>query len=156
MSFSYTDPTDSQKDAIRFLLGDVVEAEHLVEDEEIDWAISRWYPLYGTIEYVASTVADAIASRYAREASYSADGVSVSLGPVGQQYRDLAAALRQQHKSLLVGGLPDVGGISPDEQLVPGVKPFAFGTGMHDDPEVGRQDYGSQNSSYVPENQPGV
>ena len=82
------------------------------------------------------------AARYAREASYSADGVSVSLGPVGDQYRALAASLRAQDDALHVWGFPDVGGIAPDEQLEPGTKPFAFGKGLHDNLEAGPQEYG--------------
>ena len=157
MSFSYTAPGVSDKDTVRFLLQDTVEAEHMLEDAEIDYAISKWLPIWGTLEFVASTLAETIASRYAREASYSADGVSISLGPVGDQYRQLAAQLRSQHKSLLVGGSPDVGGVSPYEQRDHDIKNFAFGTGMHDDLAAGQQDYGDRESPYYPaELYPGV
>lgn len=158
MATTYSgDPATSEKDAVRFLLQDTDMGEPLVTDEEIAYAISRWFPIYGTLEYVASTVADVIASRYAREASYSADGVSISLGPVAQQYRDLAASLRQQHKNLFVGGLPDVGGISPDEQLTPGVANFSFGTQMHDYDEAGPQDFGAKTAApYRAHEEPGL
>ena len=66
-------------------------------------------------------------------------------------------SLREQHKSSLVGGFPDVGGVSPYEGTHPEIKPFAFGTGMHDDKSAGRQDYGSQDfPEYYPEENPGV
>ena len=145
MTYTYVEPGDSDKDTIRFLIQDTDPhgaSEWLVTDEEIQWAYDTWYPLYGSHSYVAAVVADTIAARYAREASYSADGVSVSLGPVGDQYRALAASLREQDKSLHVGGYPDVGGIAPDEQLPPGVKPFSFGKGLHDNIEAGPQEYG--------------
>ena len=145
MTYSYADPGASDKDAIRFLIQDVDPhgaSEWLVTDEEIQWAYDTWFPLYDSLHYVAATVADTIAARYAREASYSADGVSVSLGMVGDQYRALAASLREQDKSLHVGGGPDVGGMAPDEQLQPGTKPFAFGKGLHDNIEAGPQEYG--------------
>lgn len=145
MTFSYATAGITEKDTVRFLVQDTdphnVE-EWLVTDEEIEYSIATWKPLYGTLEYVAAMVADTIAARYAREASYSADGVSVSLGPVGDQYRMLAASLREQHKSLLVGGGPDAGGMSPDEQLLPDTKPFSFGKGIHDNIEAGPQEYG--------------
>lgn len=42
MSFSYSnDPGASIKDAIRFIIGDTHEVDHLLEDEEILWIISQ-------------------------------------------------------------------------------------------------------------------
>jgi len=145
MTYSYTGPGTSETDTIRFLIQDTDPhnaGEWQVTDEEIQWAYDTWYPLYNSDEFVAATLADTIAARYAREASYSADGVSVSLGPVGDQYRMLAASLREQYKQKLVGGYPDVGGIAPDEQLQPGTKPFSFGKGIHDYVEAGPQEFG--------------
>jgi len=146
------------KDQIRFLLQDVGPDEWYVADETIEWMLSRWKPLYGTNEYVAAVIADTLAARYAREVSYSADGVSINLGAVGQQFRDLAASLREQHRSSLVGGIPDVGGVSPYEGRDHQVRPFAFGTGMHDDKGAGRQDYGGDDAPeyYQAEENPGV
>lgn len=157
MSFTYASPESSDKDALRFLIGDTDEEGHFTEDEEIEWILSRWMPIMGTLEYCAAIVADTIAARYAQEASYSADGVSVSLGPVGEQFRKLAATLRSQHRMLLVGGSPDAGGISPYEQRDFEIRNFSFGTGMHDDLSAGAQDYGDQGLPFYPvENYPGV
>ena len=145
MTSTYTAPGVTEKDTIRFLLQDTDASgtgQWQVTDEEIQWAYDTWYPLYQSLPYVAATIADTIAARYAREASYSADGVSVSLGPVGDQYRALAASLRAQDQAFHVGTAPDVGGIEPDEQLEPGTKPFAFGKGIHDNVEAGAQEYG--------------
>lgn len=144
-TYTYAGAGVSDKDTIRFLLGDTDTNgvdEWLVSDEEIQYSYDKWWELYHSHEYVAATIADTIAARYAREASYSADGVSISLGPVGDQYRALAVSLRAQHKSLFVGGIPDVGGMTSGEQLEPGTKPFSFGKGIHDDPEAGAQEYG--------------
>jgi hypothetical protein len=144
-TYSYDVPGATDKDTIRFLIQDtdpMAAEEWQVSDEEIQWSYETWFPLYHSHEYVAAMVADTIAARYAREASYSADGVSISLGPVGDQYRALAASLREQHKGTLVGTSPDVGGMAPDEQLQPGTKPFSFGKGIHDNIEAGPQEYG--------------
>ena len=144
-TYTYDGAGATDKDTVRFLLQDIDPynaSEWLVSDEDIQWAYDTWFPLYHSLEYVAASVADTIAARYAREASYSADGVSVSLGPVGDQYRQLAASLRQQYQAQLVGTVPDAGGISPNEPLMPDTKPFAFGKGMHDNLEAGAQDYG--------------
>lgn len=158
MTFSYTDPTDSDKDAVRFLLGDTTSATAYLQDEEIEFLLAKWMPLYDSVEYAAAVAASTIAARFAAEANYSADGVSISLGNLAQQFRDLAASLREQHKGLLIGGKPDVGGIAPDEERDPTVKDTDFGTGMHDNPEVGRQNYGRGYTApyYDPYNQPGA
>lgn len=157
MTYSYDTSLAAEKDQVRFLLQDNKGADnHILEDEEINYGIITWKALYGTLHWVAAMLADTIAARYAGEVSYSADGVSISLGPLGQQYRDLAASLREQHRKLLVGGFPDVGGITPGEQQDPDLAPFNFGTGMGDNPEAGRQDYGSQNPTYLPEYYPGA
>lgn len=144
-SYTYDGPGTTEKDTIRFLIQDTdphAANEWQVTDEEIQWAYDKWYPLYHSEEYVAAQVCETIAARYAREASYSADGVSVSLGPVGDQYRALAASLRLQYQQSLVGTTVDAGGIEPNEELLPGTKPFSFGKGMHDNLEAGAQDFG--------------
>lgn len=144
-TYSYDVPGASEKDTIRFLIQDTdpyAAGEWQVTDEEIQWAYDKWFPLYNSEEYVAAQVCETIAARYAREASYSADGVSISLGPVGDQYRALATSLRLQYQQSLVGTTVDVGGMEPNEPLLPGTKPFSFGKGMHDDIEAGPQEYG--------------
>lgn len=157
MTFSYGDPSTSEKDQVRFLLQDVNSAEPFMSNEEITFMISKWKDRLGSLEYVASACAEILAARYAREAAISADGVNIQLGVVAQQFRELAASLRQQHKNLLVGGFPDVGGITPYEEQDPDIAPFSFGTGMHDDLEAGRQEYGSRDwYSYNPYEEPGT
>jgi hypothetical protein len=144
-SYTYDGAGTTDKDTIRFLIQDTDPygaGEWQVSDEDIQWAYDTWFPLYHSEDYVAAAVADTIAARYAREASYSADGVSVSLGPVGDQYRMLAASLREQYKAKLVGAIPDAGGIAPNEPLLPDTKPFSFGKGMHDNLEAGAQEMG--------------
>lgn len=153
MSFSYNVPTDDdagRRDAIRFLLGDTNPQAPYLQDEEIDYVISKWWDKYKVVEMLAAVLADQIAARYASEASYSADGVSVSLGPVGDQFRTLGASLREQYRALLVGGSPDVGGVSPYEERSGNIRNFSFGTGMHDDLAAGPQDYGDRGSDFFP------
>lgn len=155
-TFSYSDPSSGNKDEVRFLLQDTREDEWLLSDEEIDYALERWGETYKTNYYVAAVLADTIAARYAREATISADGINVSLAQVAQQFRDLAASLREQHKSLLVGAVPDAGGVSPYEERSPFIRNFSFGTGMHDDYAAGPQDYGDRGQGwYIAEEYPG-
>ena len=145
MTYSYTTPGDTAKDTLRFLIQDTdpLDAdEWQVTDEEIQYTYDVWFPLYHSLHYVAAAIADTIAARYAREASYSADGVSISLGPVGDQYRMLAASLREQDKAFNIGATVDAGGISPNEPMEPNTKPFSFGKGIHDFVEAGPQEFG--------------
>jgi hypothetical protein len=150
MTTTYNNPAFSEKDEVRFLLQDVGPT-WLLQDEEIQYAIDKWTPIYDSPYYVASVLASIIASRYAGETSYSADGVSINMASVADQYRALAASLRESYRESLVGGFPDVGGITPGEGLLPGTKGFNFGTGMHDNPEAGEQDYGGRDPVYYPD-----
>lgn len=159
MDASYRPPGTegaTEKDEIRFLLQDTRPEEWLLSDPEIQYALDKHLDVQGTVEYVAASLADTLAARYAREATIAADGMNISLAQVAQQFRDLAAALREQHKSLLVGG-PDAGGISPYEERSPFIKNFSFGTGMHDDYAAGNQDHGDRGQPYyLPEDMPGT
>lgn len=147
MTFTYDAPGVTDKDTVRFLLQDTNAGEALLQDEEISFFVTQYKDRF-SLDFIASILADTLAARYAREASYSADGVSINLAQQAQQFRDLAANLREQHKGLLVGGIPDVGGVSPYEELGHDIRNFAFGTGMHDDLEAGPQDYGSRDPRY--------
>lgn len=156
MAWTYTNPSASDKDEVRFLIGDTDESDQLLSDEEINFLIDTWLTVHGTTFYVASIACETIAARLAREISYSADGVSVSLSELQAKYKQQAETLRMQHKELFVGGAPDVGGISAYEEQDIGIAPFIFGTGMSDNREAGRQDYGNrQGPDFYPEDFPG-
>lgn len=157
MTWTYSgNPITSTTDEIRFLIGDTDDSDPLLQDEEIQYLYNQWFTNYGTVFYVASIACETIAASYAREASHSADGVSVQLGEIQEKFTKQAETLREQHMSLLVGGIPDVGGVTANEQPDPTIAPMIFGTGMHDDLAAGRQDYGSRNApEYWPEQYPG-
>lgn len=144
MSFSYSgDPADTTVDAVRFLTQDTVAAEPFLQDEEIEFLALTW-DSKGSVYYVASMAADSIAAKLAREVTVSSDGQTVSTSELQQKYILLAQRLMGLHERLLTGGNVDVGGILAGEQPDPTVSPPAFGTGMHDDAEVGQQDYGDR------------
>lgn len=156
MGWNYSGPSASDKDAVRFLIGDTDVDDQLLSDEEITYLVDTWLPVHGTIFYVSSIACETIAARMAREISYSADGVSVSLSELQSKFELSAETLRQQHKELLVGGAPDVGGISAYGEPEMGLAPFIFGTGMGDNREAGRQDYGNRGApDFFPEDFPG-
>lgn len=157
MTWNYSgNPSTSTTDEIRFLIGDTDPEEELIQDEEIQYLYNTWFTIYGTVFYVAAIACETIAASFAREGSHSADGVSVNLGALQAQFTKQAETLREQHASLLLGGIPDVGGVTAGEQPDPDIQPLIFGTGMHDDLAAGRQDYGSRNQpEYWPEQYPG-
>lgn len=159
------DPGASDLDQVRFLLGDIDCAGDaaLFSDAEIQWAVNTWGPLYGSNILTAAQLAENAAAQYAQSASYSADGVSISLGPVGDQLRTLAASLKNQYAmSSQAGVIIEAGGINVGEGKIGGTKNFMFGIGMDDDPEAGQQDFGgdsprdwpSYDSYEVPGNTP--
>lgn len=145
MSFSYSgDPASSDLDEVRFLIADTDEADALFQDAEIKYAIAKWTPLYGSNLYTAAVLLDTAAAQYAQQASYSADGVSVTMGAVGDQLRAMAASLRAQYEAQAAAGVAiEAGGMNVGEGKIPGTRDFMFGIGMDDDPEAGRQDWGS-------------
>lgn len=144
MSFTYTaDPANTPLDAVRLLIGDVDESEAQLQDNEIEWLLDIWAGK-GSLYYVASMAAEAIAAKYSREVTVSADSQSVGMGELQQKYQSLADRLMVLHQQLLAGGLVDAGGVTIGEQPDQTVRPLAFGRGMHDNIEAGPQDYGGK------------
>ena len=145
MSFSYSgDPADSNLDAVRFYLQDTNADDPLISDEEIEYLLASWMPLYDSLYYVAAVAAETIAAKFAREVSYTADGVSISGEQLQVKYNELASSLRDLYRAEQVqaGGGPDVGGILYGEQFDPSIKPLIWAKGMHDNIRAGQQDYG--------------
>ena len=144
MSFSYTGtPSDSDIDAIRFYIQDTVSTDALLSDEEIQFLIDNWLSATGSIIYVASVAAESIASKFAREVSYSADGVSVSGDQLQQKYLTLATSLRDLNKVFGSADGPSAGGMLFGEYPDDTIKPLNFAIGMNDNRFGGQQAYGS-------------
>ena len=143
MTFTYSGiPGTSIVETVRFLVGDTVATEHFLEDEEIVYLETLWGNK-GTPLYVAAAAADAIAARLTREIDINSDGQSLSLGQLRDRFKDLAVELRHQHEDALVGGSSlYAGGMDAHQSPDASVAPLSFGTGMHDNPEAGNQDYG--------------
>lgn len=142
MSFTYTgNPSESETDAIRFLVGDTDADEPLLQDEEIIWLSSLWTQQF-SVYWTAAMACDAIAARFAREVTFNSDSQTISTSELQQKYLTQAEKLRALHRAFSTGGVVDAGGmlrgVIPDQDVLP----LAFGRGMHDDPEAGQQDYG--------------
>jgi hypothetical protein len=84
MAWTYTgDPASSDRDAVRFLIGDTDQAEKLVSDEEVDWALQV---TNNAIYQAAHDLCVTLAAKYARLAT------SKSVGDLSLSYSDRSAA----------------------------------------------------------------
>lgn len=136
MTWTYSDPSTNDKDAVRFLVGDTDTNDQLVSDEEIEFFIEE-FP--SSKYHAAAEVAESIAAKFAREVSHSGDGLSYSAEQLHQNYAALAERLRKQarrrHRS---GAGPYVGGISWREREMADADsdkiPTSFRSHMHDHP----------------------
>jgi hypothetical protein len=89
MAWTYIDPTTSDRDKVRFLVGDTDTDDQLVTDEEIAWALEN-----ENVYNAAATIALAIATKFARLADKEVDDLSIKYSQRAKNYKDLAADLR--------------------------------------------------------------
>lgn len=93
MSWSYSgDPSSSQKDEVRFLLGDTDVANQLISDEEIAYLLTKYSSPLGA----AAHGARAIAAKLTSVVDEKTGDISVSNSKLASQYRDLAEQLQGQ------------------------------------------------------------
>jgi hypothetical protein len=152
MAWTYSgDPADSDLDEVRFYVQDIDPEDQLLTDESIEFLIARWTPVYGSNIMVAAMAAEALAARFAREVSYSADGVSVGVQDLQDKFDRLASSLRDQYKQYDIGGGPDVGGVMWSDYKDPLIKPTLFAVGMNDNPLAGNQTQDSPYPTSIPE-----
>lgn len=92
MTWSYSgDPASSEKDAVRFLVGDTDTNDQLLSDEEIDYVIVE---SGGSKYQSAHDAAYAIASKFSRMAqSKSVGDLSISYADRAKAYFELANEL---------------------------------------------------------------
>lgn len=136
MTWSYVSPADSEKDAVRFLVGDTDASDPLVTDEEIAYLVAE-FPQ--SSYHAAAEVADSIAAKFSREVAHSGDGLSYAAEQLQQNYATLAERLRKQARRRHRSGFgPYVGGISQSERELADADtdkiPSAFRSEMHDYP----------------------
>lgn len=111
MTWSYSgDPSFSAQDAVRYLLGDTDTTDQLpISDEEISWLLVEWDNPY----FAAAAAAEQVAGQFAREVSYSADGVSYGGNELQDKYMALAGQLRLLGKRKGRLGMPYDGSNDP-------------------------------------------
>lgn len=92
-------PGNSDLDQVRFLVGDTISTEPLLDDREVLFAISSKTNLH----MAGSMLADHLAARFSRKADYTVGPVSKSMSKLAESYRRLAADLR---RDATAGALP--------------------------------------------------
>ena len=133
MSWSYSgDPSSSDRDSVRFLIGDTDSSDEQLSNEEINWILTQEPNTY----LAGHMAAQIIAGRYARLVDKSVGDLRISYSQRQKTYFALAEALVQQAMSNSGLAAPYAGGISvSDKQLVESntdrVQP-SFKKGMHD------------------------
>lgn len=148
-AWSYAgDPSHSQRDAVRFYLQDTDASDPQISDAELDFIITEWFAVSGSTIICAAVAADTLSTRYAGQASVSADAVIVAIEQLQDKWAAAAARLRAMQARKDIGG-PDVGGVNLWDAPDPNEKPKSFDRGMHDNPWGGRQDYGNDTPSPV-------
>lgn len=152
-TFTYTgDPSNSDLDAVRFLVGDTDPSAYFLNDAEIGYLIGLSASLDSSnaevnVSAAAGAAAEAIAAELSREVSYSADGVSVSADTLANKYYSVAEKIRTLSRRSDVTAAPDVGGLLVGEVYDPSIRPLVFAVGMHDNYLGGQQDFGG---AYLP------
>lgn len=110
MAWSYDgDPSASNKDAVRWLVGDTDPARKLVSDEEVAYALGD----VSNVHAAAALVADAIAAQFSRDSDRQVGDLKISASQKSKQYRQTARMLRRK-ASLAVS--PFVGGTSVSDK----------------------------------------
>ena len=94
MAFTYIDPTNSNRDKVRFLIQDTDSTNPHMTDEEVNWLISEWADVYDA----ASAAADILAGSYAHKANYSKSVGDLTLSETfstqSERFQALASTLR--------------------------------------------------------------
>lgn len=145
MSWTYSgSPGSSPLDTVRFLVQDTEVTDQLLTNEEINFVITTWSPLYDSLFLAAAMCAEALAAKFAREVAVSGDGVSVGVQDLQQKYDSLATSLRDMHKQAVGAGVVGdfAGGTIFSDYFDSTIKPLSFGKGMTDNPRAGQQDFG--------------
>lgn len=150
MSWSYSgNPATSDLDAVRFYISDTDAELPLLQNEDIEFLLTRWMPIYKSVLLTSAVACEIIAGKFARQVTVNADGVSVGISELQIKYNQLAESLRDQYK-MEQTGTPLLPGVLYDPVWDPTIKPTRFGIGFTDNYMAGRQDYGDYDPSGYP------
>ncbi|MBC7340894.1 MAG: hypothetical protein H5U02_00310 [Clostridia bacterium] len=106
MTWSYSNnPAASDKDKVRFLIGDTDQTDQLLQDEEITYLLTETT----NVLLAASRAAKAVAARFSRQADKEVGDLRVSLSQKAEAYRKLADDLEKRAGSVAAPSFADQG-----------------------------------------------
>lgn len=104
--WSYSgDPSRSNLDQLRFILGDTDPDDPQFQDEELQYLLNK----YGSVEKAAIEACKLILTKVAKEVSYRVGPESVSLSDKYKHYKDLLAELTKPGVAYPLGEFNDPG-----------------------------------------------
>jgi hypothetical protein len=115
MTWNYTGRVDSDRDKVRFYVGDTDESDKLVRDEEILFAIDE----QPSLEFAAAVILRALAAKFSRLVSSRVGDVSTSnAAAVAKAFADRAKEFDPFDLSIGSSSLvlPSFGGLSISEK----------------------------------------
>ena len=95
MDFTYQLPISTDRDRVRFLTGDTNVARPLLDDAEIDYALSL---ATNNILRSAAYACDGIAAKLTRESQISVQGINLTRSLSAEGYKKLATEYRARSK----------------------------------------------------------
>lgn len=103
--FSYgNNPATSDQDAVRFLVGDTNPDRPLLDDREVDWAISQ----YPNKNLAAAHLAEHLFGRFASMADIKVGPVSKNFSKVAELFKKKADQLRREACLLAAPSFPAI------------------------------------------------
>jgi hypothetical protein len=130
MTWTYDSALTDTKDQVRFLVGDTTQSAQLVQDEEIDWALT----VEGNVFSAAALVATTLASTFAGKVEKAVGDLKLRYGDQYNNYLVLAKQLRGRvslDAKAMSAGAESLSTKEPDETNTDLVQPF-FRRGTHD------------------------
>ena len=113
MSWNYSgDPASSDKDAVRFEVGDTDLTDQLLSDEEINFSIAS----EGNALSASARCCEALSRKFARKADFTLGPQSVRASQRSKAYADLGKELRKKAAIYSQGAGMYVGGVDPNDE----------------------------------------
>lgn len=128
MAFTYTKGSSSDRDRVRFEIGDTDEHRALFDDAELDDILSQEGD---SIINSAARACEILAVKFARDYTFSADGASFQKGQITVHYQKLARRLRNRARgtTTVMPRRKDGYSVYTDSDEVTGLNILDSGTG---------------------------
>lgn len=105
--WSYDISLTTDKDKVRLAIGDTIELDPQLSDEEIEATLS----LYGSVRAAAVAMCNVLAAKYARFADKWVGDLKILASQKSRAYRELAGTLASSASGMMSAGVPSAGGI---------------------------------------------